>query len=275
VTWTYLNGAFFLETEALVPATDSGLLHANGLFETFRARRGHVYRLTNHVARLRSGAGVLGITPPEDLDHLPEIVREITSRAHLTDARLRLTLTAGPPDGMPAFIVQARLATDYPAEMYARGATAVISPVRRNETSPLSRIKSLNYLDNLLARRDAQRVGALDALLLNTRGTLAEGAASNVFIVRRGAVLTPPVEDGALPGITRAAVLDLARSDRINTEEASFPKEDLFGANEAYLTNAVMGVMPLVSVDGAAIGSGKPGAVTERIRMLYEAAAAP
>ena len=273
--WTYLNGAFFLESEALIPATDSGLLHANGVFETFHARRGHVYRLTDHVARMRSGAAVLGITLPEDLDHLPEIVREITSRSDLPDTRVRFTLTAGPPDGTPSFFVQAGPSTDYPEEMYARGATAVITPVRRNETSPLSRIKSLNYLDNLLARREAQRIGALDALLLNTRGTIAEGAASNVFIVRRGAILTPPVEDGALLGVTRAAVIELARTNGINAEEAPLSREDLFGADEAFLTNAVMGVMPLASVDGTAIGSGKPGPVTERIRMLYEAAAAP
>ncbi len=275
MTWTYLNGAFFLEDAALVSAADAGLLSAHGVFETFRARSGTVYRLGDHVARMRSGAAVLSIDPPPDLEHLPEIVRELAGRSELPDARVRATLTAGPPGGHPAFVVQARAATDYPDAMYEKGATTVFSPIRRNETSPLSGTKSLNHLDNLLARRQAQAYGALTALLLNTRGAMAEAATANLFIVRDGALLTPPVKDGALPGVTRAAVLELAQANAIAANERSIAPEELLAAGEAFLTGAIMGVMPLVSVDGAAIGGGTPGPVTVQVRDLYEAAVRP
>ena len=151
--------------------------------------------------------------------------------------------------------------------------SAAVAPVRRNETSPLSRIKSLNYLGNRLAREEVRRSGLDEALFLNTRGLLAEGSATNIFMVRRGQLLTPPVEDGALPGVTRGAVLDLAAVAGIPVCEASLAMDDLRGAEEAFLTNAVGGVMPLVSVDGLNLGSGRPGGVALRLRELYEKAA--
>ena len=163
----------------------------------------------------------------------------------------------------------AREVTEYPPELRERGMAAVVSGVRRNETSPLARVKSLNYLDNLLAREEARRSGAGEALLLNTRGFIAEGAASNVFLVRDGTLLTPGVEAGALPGITRQVVMELAGEEGLAVEEANVTLPDLFGAGEAFLTNSVMEVMPLVSVDGRPVGPGRPGPLTERLARRY------
>jgi branched-subunit amino acid aminotransferase/4-amino-4-deoxychorismate lyase len=163
----------------------------------------------------------------------------------------------------------AREVTEYPPELRERGMAAVLSGVRRNETSPLARVKSLNYLDNLLAREEARRSGAGEALLLNTRGFIAEGAASNVFLARDGTLLTPAVEAGALPGITRQLVMELAGEEGLAVEEANVALPDLFGAGEAFLTNSVMEVMPLVSVDGRPVGPGRPGPLTERLARRY------
>ena len=272
MTWAYLDGSYLPAAEARLAAADAGLLYSRGLFETFRARRGAVYRLEDHLGRLRSGARLLGIVPPDALTGLAEIVRELARRCGIDDARVRLTLTAGPEGGQPSLLIQVRAAMDYPESLYQRGVSAVVAAVRRNERSPLSRVKSLNYLDNILAREWAQATGADAAILLNTRGLLTEASTSNLFVIREGELLTPPVEDGALPGVTRGAVLELARDAGIAVREKSLTLGDLRMADEAFLTNAVMGVMPLVSVDGARVGDGRPGPLTARIRGLYEAA---
>ncbi len=274
MTWAYQDGGFVPADGAHVAADDAGLLHGRGLFETFRAREGRVYLLERHVARLRAGAAALDIEAPAELDELPATVQELAERCELPDARMRLTLTAGRQAGRPSLVLHARPATDYPPETYTRGATAVIASTRRNETSPLARIKSLNYLDNLLTREEARRAGADDALLLNTRGNLAESATANVFIVLGGELRTPPVEDGALPGVTRSAVLELATAAGIPAREATLTKDDLQRAEEAFLTNAVAGVLPLVMVDGRDVGLGEPGEITRRVRARYEEAAA-
>ena len=271
--WVYLDGVFALAGEARVAASDAGLLYGRGLFETFRTRRGAVYLLQRHLARLEAGARTLGIELPAALGGLGDIVRELSDRCRLDDARMRLTLTAGPAGGRPALLIQAQPVTNYPERVYEQGASAIIVPVRRNETSPLSRIKSLSCLDNILAREQARRAGADEALLLNTRGLLAEGSASNVFVLSGGELLTPPVEDGALPGITRGAVLELAEEAGIPARQASLSYDKLRAADEAFLTNALAGVLPLVSVDGVAVSSGVPGEATRRLRALYEAAA--
>ncbi len=274
MTWAYLNRAFVRSGEAKVAADDAGLLYGRGVFETFRARRGAVYLLERHARRLKAGARILGIGAPLTLGSLRAAVQELTERCRLEDARVRLTVTAGPEGGRPSVLIQARAPTEYPERLYERGMSGRFVTVRRNETSPLSRVKSLNYLDNLLARAEARRANADEALLLNVGGFLAEGSASNVFVVHGAKLRTPRVEDGALPGVTRGALLELARTAGISARAVSLAVEDLRGADEAFLTNSVAGVVPLVSVDGANVGTGRPGPLTRRLRALYEAAAA-
>jgi branched-subunit amino acid aminotransferase/4-amino-4-deoxychorismate lyase len=160
-------------------------------------------------------------------------------------------------------------AIDYPPALYERGMSAVVSTIRRNEGSPLSRVKSLSFLDNVLAREEARRLGADEAILLNGRGVVAEGSVSNVFAARDGELLTPSLDAGVLPGVTRAAVLELAQGEGIAAAKADLPPEALAGADEAFLTNSVMEVMPLTQLDGRLIGSGEPGPLTGRLREAY------
>jgi len=266
----WVNGRFVEAEEPALRPDDAGLLFGRGVYDTFRARNGIVFRLDAHVARLAAGSTVVGIPVPE-ID-APKVVRQLCERTGLEDARLRMTLTAGPVGRQPMLIVQGRAATDYSPQMYERGMSALISPVRRNETSPLAGVKSLNCLDNIMSREWAHARGADTALLLNTRGVLAEASTANLFVLRDGGLLTPPIADGALPGVTRGAVLELAGEAGIRVSERSLVPDELFRAREAFLTGAVMGVMPLVRVDGRAIGDGNPGGITRRLQALYDEA---
>lgn len=266
MSWVCLNGSIVPVSEARIAASDGGLLFGRGVFETFRATSDQkIFRMEKHIARLHAGATVLGIQPPPALANAEESVGSLLQRCGLGDARVRLTLTAGSDDAPPSVLIQARPATDYPEAMYELGVTAVIARVRRNETSPLSRIKSLNCLDNVLAREEARSGGAAEALLLNTRGTLAEGSFSNVFTVFGGEIRTPPVDDGALPGVTRDAVMELAREMGVRVVEAPIAPGELLQADEVFVTNAVAGVLPVRMIDGAAIGAGQPGEVTRSL----------
>lgn len=286
--WIYLNGELVRRAAAPALALDRGLLYGYGLFETMRAYSGRVFRLEAHYGRLCQGAAILAMAVPFSLPGLSGAVAAVLERNELKDARIRLTLTPGAPPagrqappgplgepavpGHPTVVLFVRPLTEYPPSLYRCGMSAVVSVVRRNEWSPLSRVKSLNYLDNLLAREDARKRGADEAVLLNTRGLLAEGSASNVFLARDGRLLTPAVESGALPGITRQTVLELAAAAGLEAVEAEVEPSALADAAEAFLTNSVMEVMPLTRLDGRPLGSGRPGPVTKRLQRLYREA---
>ena len=272
VDWVYLNGSLLRADEARVPAVTQALLYGVGVFETFRARRGQVYWLDRHYERLERGALTLSIPVPLSAGELADSVAALVRRAGLDDARLRLTLAAGATDADSICLITIRGVEEYPESLYAQGVGAIIASVRRNESSPLARLKSLNYLDNLLARRAALQAGDWEAILLNSQGFVAEGSASNIFAVENERLVTPRIDDGALPGVTRAAVMDLTAGAGLTVEERRLTASDLLSASEAFLTNAVAGVLPLVSLDGSRIANGLPGDVTRRIRGLYEAA---
>lgn len=273
--WIFVNGEVVERSTARVSALDRGLLYGYGLFETMRSYGGRVFRLAEHYRRLCDGASRLAIAVPLSLDDVGEAVDAVLVRNHLADAYLRLTVTAGTPPnaagpaGDAAAVLVARPLTDYPPDLYRRGMAAVVSSIRRNETSPLTRVKSLNYLDSLLAREAARRRGADEAILLNTRGLVAEGSASNLFLVEGGRLLTPSIESGALPGITRQAALELASAAGLEAVESGVEMQALWDAPEVFLTNSVMEVMPLTMLDGRPMGSGEPGPVTERLGQMY------
>jgi branched-subunit amino acid aminotransferase/4-amino-4-deoxychorismate lyase len=276
--WVFLNGQIIESDRAAIPALDRGLLHAYGLYETMRSHNGRVFRLDAHYRRLSEGAAALDIPLPLTLDDLRAAIDALLERNGLPDARIRLTVTAGPaPESGEEHISSLLVAiplTDYPPQLYERGMAAITSATRRNETSPLSRIKSLNYLDNLLARAEARRRGADRAIMLNTQGLVAEGCSSNLFLLQGERLITPSIDSGALPGITRAAVLELAQEAGIACLEGEVEPSMLGDASEAFLTGAIMGVMPLTRLDGRPLGSGQPGAMTIRVRRLYEQAVA-
>lgn len=266
MNWVSVNGEIVPEDEASVAVSDRGLLFGRGVFETFRAVRGQpIFSLEKHIARMHAGARVLGISAPPTLVFAQDSIRALLEHCQFENARVRLTLTAGALGAPSSTLIQATPATDYPDSMYEAGVPAVIARVRRNETSPLCRIKSLNCLDNILAREGARSAGAVEALLLNTRGALAEGAASNVFVVCGGELRTPPIDDGALPGVTRQVVLELAHHVGVHAIERQVTLDEAMVADEVFVTNAVAGVLPVSMIDGVAIGAGRPGEVTRTI----------
>jgi len=277
----YVAGRFVPTREAAVSATDAGLLLGTGLFETLRTYGGRPFRLTQHLARLRRSGETFRIFPGESDDHFAEIVAQLLAANELADARVRITATRGPleaelDDEAPhaTVLVAAGPMTPYPPEYYEHGATVVISDIRTNETDPTVYHKTTGYTRNLLALRDAHNARAAEALFFNTKNHLAEGAVSNVFLVQGGRLLTPPVEEGLLAGITRATVLELAAEVSVPAEQRPLTVNDLLGADEVFLTNAIMELMPVRQIERHAIGDGRPGPVTRRLADAYRACVA-
>jgi branched-chain amino acid aminotransferase group I len=268
--WIYLNGELVQQETATVSALDRGLLYGYGLFETMRSYGGRVFRLEQHYQRLRDGAARLAMDVPLTLRELSDAVEAVLDRNELSDARVRLTLTAGAEGAAGSVTLLAREVTEYPRQLYRRGMSALVTSVRRNETSFLSGVKSLNNLDNVLAREEAHRQGAGEAILLNTRGFVVEGSASNVFLVLDGRLVTPNLSSGCLAGITRQAVLELATAAGLEAVESEVEPSVFEDASEAFLTGSVMEVMPLTRLDDGPIGSGRPGPVTGRLHRLYQ-----
>ena len=271
----YLNGKLIPDGEVCISPSDRGLLLGDGLFETMRAYKGDIFRVGAHLKRLMAGAEILGIGVPVDEEDLLRALSRTLGANGLaqSDASLRLTLTRGTgprglipsPDAQSTLLITAiDLSTDTPSQVIA-----IIANLRRNEHSPLANLKTLNYLDNVLARKEAIEIGADEALLLNTDGNLAEASAANLFAVFDGVLHTPPLGDGALPGITRAVVLELAWGLGIPVMEVSLAPGQLFTAQEAFLTNSLIEIQPLAMVNGRRIGGGEAGEMTRCLQSAY------
>jgi len=271
----YLNGSLIPRSEASISALDYGFLYGYGLFETMRAYEGQVFRLDNHLRRLTRSAEVLGL--PMGTLNLKDAVMDTIQANQFGDARIRITISIGEggivPDpslcNRPTVLIVAGQYQPYPEEVYEKGFRAIISSIRRNSGSPLSRLKSANYLENLLARQEARAAGVNEAICLNEKGLVAEASMSNIFIVTNGTLKTPGQESGILPGITRETVLELASPLGINTVEDDVRLDQLYHAEEAFLTNSLMEVMPLTEVEGKFVGYGSPGPVTKRLTAAY------
>ena len=271
----YLDGRIVDPEQARIDPRDRGFLLGDGLFETMRAERGRVSFLDRHLDRLEAGAATLGIPLPQPRPALAAACLEVLQANGLTNriAAVRLTLSRGPgPRGLappadpaPTLLIAVAAIAEGPLAP----ARAVISSIRRNEHSPLSRIKSLNYLDAVLALREARERGPNEALLCNTAGRLACASAANVFLVRGGALLTPSLGEGVLPGITRGLILDLASELGSSAEETAIPPSALERAEEVFLTNSLIGIRPLVAVDGHPVGWGEIGPLTKRLSERY------
>ncbi len=273
----WLNGDLIAADAARIDPRDRGFLLGDGVFETFAATDGYVYRLAEHLERLSAGATVLGIPlPTNDIECAVQTVLEANDLAQ-GRAALRLTLSHGvgprgllaPADPHPTLLLTATAASAPHEAM-----TAVTVTVRRNEHSPTASIKHMSYLDNIIARNEAARSGADEALMLNTAGNIAEASAANVFAIDSGGTLvTPALAEGALPGVTRRAVIELAAGLDIGVREIILSIERLAEADEAFLTNSLIGVCPLVALDGRPIGDGAAGPATRALKNAYAAAA--
>jgi len=273
----YLNGSLVPLSQARLSPSDYGFLYGYGLFETMRAYSGHIFRLEKHLARLSRSAKFLGIDLESDIPDLEKALYNTLQANNLSNARIRLTLSGGEgepiPDLLPqnpTVIIVARSYTPYPPQVYEQGFKAIVSRIRQNTQSPAAVIKSLNYLDNLLARREAKLAGADEAILLNEQGFLAEGSMSNIFLVSDNTLLTPSEDSGILPGITREVILELALSMDMKTIERKIALKELLQADEAFFTNSLIEIMPLTQVNGQNIGSGRAGAVTQRLIAAYK-----
>ena len=265
----WLNGALVEAEHAHITITDRGFLLADGLFETMLATQGHIQQLDEHLARLVAGAAVLRMPVPFDaavLGRACEDVLVATGLRTADRASLRLTLTRGsgprgvlpPKDAHTTVLITA---SNMPAPPDAMTAITC-KTIRRDAASPLSAIKSLAYTGNIVARLEAEDAGVSEALILNTDGNLAETTSSNVFLVEDGALVTPPVSDGALPGISRAGVIEQAQALGIPAREETVTPERLRSATEIFLTNSLIGICPLTSLDGRML---PVGALTERL----------
>ncbi len=271
----YLNGVLVPPSQASIPVMDYGFLYGYGLFETMRAYGGRVFCLDRHLARLYCSAEMLGIKIGA-LD-LKSAVTDTLRANQFSEARIRITVSIGeggmaPDPGTckkPTVLIVAGPYHSYPDAVYEKGLSAIISSMRRNSQSPLSRLKSANYLESILAREQARAAGASEAICLNEKGLLAEASMSNIFLVTNGILRTPGTQSGILPGVTRETVLELANKLGIKAVEQDIHLEELLQAEEAFLTNSLIEVMPLTELDGKPIGSGRPGLLTRRLMLAY------
>ncbi|MDQ0286873.1 aminodeoxychorismate lyase [Desulfofundulus luciae] len=263
-----INGQFLPASRAQIPALDQGFLYGYGLFETILVRGGQPVLLEAHLKRLEKGCTALGMALPLLLNELGSLVHQTIKLNNTVDGALRLTLSAGMAPGEAAgnLVVSTR-PLPYSTLDYQKGLRAGWSSFRRNEQSPLVKFKTLNYLENVLAKKEARESGWDEALFLNTAGYVAEGAVSNIFLVKNGQVITPSLDQGLLPGIMRQVVLETCRRLGIAAQERPVSPHELLDADECFLTNSLMMVMPLVKIYDSPIGSGQPGVVTEEIKM--------
>jgi branched-chain amino acid aminotransferase group I len=278
----YLNGRLIPRFEAKLSPFDHGFLYGYGLFETMRAYDGHIFRLDSHLTRLRCSAESIGLThdtltTDEGSQSLEAACMAALEANKLKDARIRLTVSAGEGDmtpdpsscSNPTILITARNLHPLPPVKYEEGFKATVSSLRRNSQSPLSRLKSTCYMENVLARTTARAGGYDEAIVLNEKGHVAEGSTTNIFVVGSGELITPSLESGVLPGITREAVLEIARTLDIRASERLVTLDELVEGQEAFATNSVLEVMPLVSVEGKPIGTGKPGKLTRNLLFAY------
>ena len=269
----YLNGDYVEKEDAKVSVFDHGLLYGDGVFEGIRLYDGCVFKLDEHLERLEHSAKAILLNLPLSREELSEAVCETCRRNELRNGYVRLVVTRGPghlgltPDGCgpPSVIIIADEIQLYPEEFYENGLKIISVPTRRINASALPpAIKSLNYLNNILAKIEAKRVGFQEALMLNDKGEVAECTGDNVFILSKGVLFTPPLDAGSLRGITRATVLDLADELEVPYREQALTRYDLWTADECFLTGTAAEVIPCVEVDHRPIGNGQPGEMTRR-----------
>jgi branched-chain amino acid aminotransferase len=276
----FMNDRLVPEEQAVVSVFDHGLLYGDGVFEGLRSYAGRVFRLDTHLDRLWASARAICLEIPLPKNVVAKAVNDTLAANNLTDGYVRLVVTRGAGSlGLdpnrthnPQVIVIADTISLYPQEFYEQGLRIVTAATQRTHSAALSpRIKSLNYLNNIMAKLEGLQAGCVEALMLNHKGEVAECTGDNVFIVRGGRLLTPPPDAGILEGITRNAVLDLARAAGIDCREATLVRHDLYTADECFLTGTAAEVIPVVEIDGRRIGSGVPGPVTKRLTDEFHA----
>ncbi|WP_074511493.1 branched-chain-amino-acid transaminase [Planococcus glaciei] len=267
----YLNGEFVRKEDAKVSVYDHGFLYGDGVFEGIRSYNGNVFRLEEHLERLYDSAKSVMLEIPHTFEEMTKLVVETLRRNELKDAYIRLIVSRGVGNlgidpltcSKPSVIVIAEALSLFPKSLYDNGIEIVSVATRRNRSDVLSpKVKSLNYMNNILVKIEANLAGVSEALMLNDQGYVAEGSADNIFIVRKNKILTPPGYVGALEGITRNAIMEVAAQKGYEVQEGVFTRHDVYVADEVFLTGTAAEVIAVIKVDGRVIGDGKPGPVT-------------
>ncbi len=272
--YVYLNDRIIPRSEAVISIFDHGFLYGDGIYETMRVYNGVVFKLDEHLNRLYRSASMIGLALPKDTDAIKIAVYETLSANDLSNAYVRLTVSRGRgPLGLdpdlckePTFLIIAEEFKEYPKAFYENGVRLIIPKTKRNFPEALNpQIKSLNFLNNILAKIEAKQADAYEALMLNISGKLTEGTISNVFFIKDEILCTPSIECGILDGITRRVVIELATREGITVKEGEFTKQDIYSASEVFITNTTLEVMPVSRVDDRTYEVGR---VT---RLLYKA----
>lgn len=278
--WIYLNDRFVQEKEALVSVFDHGFLYGDGVYETIRSYGEKIFMRDQHLARLRRSADAIGLTIPArdwpSLLHESMLLNDVGNDR--TDAYIRITISRGTGDiGLdpalcptPTVVIITKALTAPSPDRYRAGVSLVVAKTKRNLPGALDpQIKATNFLNNIQAKREAIAAGAFDSVLLNWEGHVTECTVSNIFFVQSGRLCTPALSCGILDGITRGVILTLARDAGIPMDEGRFNVEALMAADECFLSNTTMEVMPATQLNGRPIGSGRPGPVTERLHQIF------
>jgi branched-chain amino acid aminotransferase len=276
----FIDGKYYDEENAKISVFDHGLLYGDGIFEGIRAYNGRVFKLKEHIDRLFYSAKAILLTVPMSAEEITKAVVATCKDNNIRDGYIRLVVTRG-VGGLglnpnkckrPSVIVIADKIQLYPQEFYEKGLEIITVPTTRNLHSALNpAIKSLNYLNNILAKIEANNGGCEEAIMLNAEGYVAECTGDNIFIIKGDELFTPPLSAGALYGITRGVVIDLARQSGFKISEPNLTRYDIFNADECFLTGTGAEVVPVVKLDGRVIGTGKPGPVTKSLVTKYHA----
>jgi branched-chain amino acid aminotransferase len=275
----YINGKLVDKADAKVSVYDHGLLYGDGVFEGIRVYGAKAFKLREHIERLYDSAKAINLQVPIDLEAMMKAVDDTVAANNKVNGYIRLIVTRGPGTlGLdprkcePQVIIIVDDISLYPPELYETGMEVITAATIRNHPNAVNpRVKSLNYLNNILAKMEAIRAGCLEAIMLNHKGEVAECTGDNLFVVKRGILKTPPTDAGILEGVTRNLVLELARDAGIPTFEATMSRHDVYTADELFLTGTAAEVIAVVKVDGRPIGAGKPGPVTRQLRERFQA----
>jgi len=275
----YINGEFVLKSKAMISVFDHGLLYGDGVFEGIRTYNGYIFKLNEHLERLYASAHSLMIKIPLSKEEIKRAVIDTLKKNKMKDAYIRLVVTRGAGDlgvdprkcSKPTVFIIAGSISVIPREVAEKGIRTIMTWIRRDPVDGTSHeMKSLNYLNSILAKIEANNVGADEAIILSTQGYLCEGTAENIFIVKGGEIWTPPAYTGALPGVTRSVVFEIAKKIGFNIIERLITPHELFNADEVFFSGTGAEIVPVTEVNGRVIGMGRPGEITARIRKEFQ-----
>jgi branched-chain amino acid aminotransferase len=278
MTKVYINGKLYDKNDAKISVYDHGVLYGDGVFEGIRVYNGKVFRLKEHIDRLYESALSIWLEIPLSREQMTEAVNHTVKVNNKKEGYIRLLVTRGAGSlGLdprkttdPQVVIIVDDIALYPPELYEHGLQIVTAATIRNHPNAVNpRIKSLNYLNNILAKIEGLRAGCVEALMLNHKGEVSECTGDNVFLVRHGVLLTPPIDAGILEGVTRNAVIELARATNVPVRETALLRHDVYVADECFLTGTAAEVIPVVKCDDRVIGTGKPGPITQMLRERF------